>query len=341
MTPRRSRLALLALPVVGVFALAGCSGSAAPDTSDASDGSDALVQIVASTNVYGQIAQQIGGEFVEVTSIVTSGAQDPHSYEASAQDQLHVKRADLIIENGGGYDAFLDGLIESSGSTAPVITAVEFSHSWPENAGHDEEAHDEEDHAAHEEDDHDEHGHDHIEGFNEHVWYDPHTMAHLAEDIAHELGELRPEHAAAFEANAEDFHTDIETLETALADIETAHAGEAVFVTEPVPVYLVTAAGLVDVTPPAFSEAVEEGQDVPPATLLEAQRIIRDGTDDGPVRVVIANAQTGGAETTAIIADAESAEIPVLEFTETLPEGETYISWMQDNIDRLADALNS
>ena len=115
---------------------------------------------------------------------MSSTGQDPHSFEPSARDQLTVQRADLIIENGGGYDAFIDALIESSGSEAPVITAVEFSHDWPDNAGHDAESE-----GAHT----DEHGdHGHVEGFNEHVWYDPHTVEHLAEGIAHELSELLP-----------------------------------------------------------------------------------------------------------------------------------------------------
>ena len=107
------------------------------------------------------------------------------------------------------------------------------------------------------------------------------------------------------------------------------------FVTEPVPVYLVIAAGLENVTPDAFSEAVEEGQDVPPATLLEALNLL----ESGDVRVVIANAQTGGAETTQVIDAAKSAAIPVLEFTETLPSGQTYLSWMTDNIAQLEEAL--
>lgn len=349
MTSPRHR-SLLALPLVGALALAGCATSSdSPTDAGASDG---IVQVVASTNVYGQIAEQIGGEHVEVTSIVTSGAQDPHSYEASAQDQLHVTRAALIIENGGGYDAFVDSLIESTGSDAEVVTAVEFSHDWPENDGHAEEAADhaedaadtDDDHAEneadHDEADHDDHDHDHgdhghVEGFNEHVWYDPHTIVHVAEGIAAELSELRPDYTAEFEANLASFAAEIEELETSLADIGAAHPDTNVFVTEPVAGYLVAAAGLNDVAPASFSEAVEEGQDVPPATLLEAQKLLRSGD----VRAVVVNAQTGGAETESVISEAESASIPVVEFTETLPEGETYFSWMQDNIKTLASAL--
>jgi len=335
MTSTRRTTTLLGLAAASALALAGCAGSPA-----AGGQADGVISVVASTNVYGQIAEQIGGDLVEVTSIVTNDAQDPHSFEASARDQLTIANADLIIENGGGYDAFVDALIDSSGSAAPVVTAVEFSHDWPENDGHDAESDgagdaDSDDHA---EDEGHEHGdHEHVEGFNEHVWYDPHTVAHVADAIAGELGALSPENAATFTANAEAFAADIDGLEAALADIDAAHAGASVFMTEPVPFYLVVAAGLADVTPAAFSEAVEEGQDVPPATLLESLAVL----EDGDVRVVITNTQTAGAETAQIIDEAEGRGIPSIAFSETLPEGQTYISWMQANIEALNGALGA
>ncbi|NLP84786.1 zinc ABC transporter solute-binding protein [Microbacterium sp. CFH 90308] len=367
MTPNRRSLTLLGLAAASVVTLAGCAGTPA-----AGGESDGRLSVVASTNVYGQLAEQIGGDLVEVTSIVTSDSQDPHSFEPSARDQLTVSDADLIIENGGGYDSFIDALIESSGSEAHVITAVEFSHDWPENAGHEDEHADEEhtdetvptpppgaagaspgasgrvgpaatdehaeDEAAdgeHAEEGHD-HDHEHVEGFNEHVWYDPHTIAHVGEAIAEELGELSPDDASTFTANAEALYAEIEGLEGSLGEIASAHQGAQIFVTEPVPAYLAAAAGLENVTPEAFSEAVEEGQDVAPATLLEALGLI----ESGDVGVVITNTQTGGAETTQIVDAAEAGGIPVIAFSETLPEGQTYISWMQANIEALSAALD-
>ncbi len=340
MTSRSFTVAALA---ASALVLAGCASPGA-NTED-----DGTLHVVASTSVYGDIAAAIGGDLIEVTSIVTSLSQDPHSYETSARDQLTISRADLIIRNGGGYDAFVDALIEASGTDAGILTAVEFSHDYPGSAGHDHDDHDDdaaedhddhddhddEDHADHDEDHEDHDGHDHIEGFNEHVWYDPHTIAHLAEDIAHELGELDPAGAATYEANAAAFLAGIEEIEAALDEIAAQHEGAQVFVTEPVPVYLITAAGLVDATPPAFSEAVEEGQDVPPATLLEAMRALTSGE----IRTVIANAQTGGAETTQVIETAREHGIPVLEFTELVPEGETYLTWMRQNAADLASTL--
>ena len=336
MNPTRRLLPIIALSAASALVLAGCAGASPGGEESAGEG---RLQVVASTNVYGQIAEEIGGDAVDVSSIITSTGQDPHSFEATAGHQLTVSRADLIIENGGGYDSFMESLVESSDASAHVITAAEFSHDWPGNEHsddeHSEEEHSDEEHAEddHAEDDHS--GHDHIEGFNEHVWYDPHTIEHVAEAIAEELSELDPANSETFETNAAAFVEQIEGLEASLGEIEASAAGADVFVTEPVPVYLIAAAGLVNVTPEAFSEAVEEGQDVPPATLLESLDLIESGT----VRVVIANSQTGGAETTQVLEAAEGQNIPVLEFSETLPEGQTYISWMQQNIEALSGAL--
>lgn len=345
----RTPLALVALLGASALVLAGCSSTPGGATGANGDGK---IQVVASTSVYGNIVEAIAGDAVDVTSIVASTSQDPHSYEASAADQLTVSKADLIIENGGGYDSFVDGLIEATGSSAHVITAAEFSHDWPGNEGHDHTEGDGHDHADETDaaDDHDhgdetdaadDHGHDHeghnhIEGFNEHVWYDPHTMEHLAEAIAEELTELAPADADTFQKGLSTFVAGIGELETSLADVAAAHEGDKIFVTEPVPLYLTAAAGLTNVTPEAFSEAVEEGQDVPPATLLEADKLLKAGD----VRAVIANAQTGGAETTQVIDTAKAAGIPVIEFTEILPEGKTYLTWMADNIATLAATLN-
>ena len=320
---RSTSVLAVALGTASVLVLAGCSGTATPQTSD-----DGRVSVVASTNVWGDIASAVGGDLIEVTSIISSVAQDPHEYEASARDQLTVSRAALVIENGGGYDAFMDDLIDGSGTDAPVITAAELSDAWPDDDHADEHSDDE-----HGDDDHD--GHDHVEGFNEHVWYDPHTVAHVAEEIAHELSELDAANAATYEANYEAFAAGIQGLESSLDELSAKFSGEQIFVTEPVPLYLTEAAGLVNATPSAFSEAVEEGQDVPAATLLEATRIL----SGGGIRTLIANAQTGGPETDAVIATAKDAGIPVLEFTELVPDGDSYLTWMQANIMALAGTL--
>lgn len=334
---KRSVPLVTALVAASALALAGCAGTAAPEGTSA----DGKLQVVTSTNVYGDIVSAIAGDTVDVTAIISSTSQDPHEYEATAKDQLAVSKAGLLIENGGGYDSFMDALVEATGTKAPVISAVEFSHDWPGNDGHDHS----DDHSDAPTDDptteasdvaDDHSGHDHIEGFNEHVWYDPHTIEHVAEKIAEELTVLVPSESATFSQGLADFTAGISTLEGALDTLSAAHAGEKIFITEPVPLYLTTAAGLENVTPEAFSEAVEEGQDVPPATLLEATRIL----EAGDVRILIANSQTGGAETTQVIELAKKQGIPVLEFSEIKPQDQTYLQWMEANVALLADTLN-
>ncbi len=126
----------LVLGAASVLALAGCAG--ASPSAGSTPSANGKVAVVASTDVYGSIAQDIGGDFVNVTSIITSPTQDPHEYEASAQDQLTLKGAQLVIENGAGYDSFMESLVEASGSTAEVLTAVEYNHDYPGAESHDD-----------------------------------------------------------------------------------------------------------------------------------------------------------------------------------------------------------
>lgn len=334
----------LALASVAALSLAGCSTTPA-----AGEGDDGTITVVASTNVYGDIAATIGGDRVEVESIITSASQDPHSYEASARDRLTVQKADLVIENGGGYDAFIDTLLQDA-KDPHVVTAVEYSHDFPGNEGHEDEAdHEHADESAtdapeaeahdhdHAEGEEGHEGHDHIEGFNEHVWFDPHTMIHVVEAIADELTELDPDGAKEFAANAAELTADLEGFEAELATLRSDATGVDVFLTEPLPGYLAAAAGFTDVTPDGFAESVEEGTDVAPAVLLEALDVI----GSGQVTALLTNAQTGGAETERVETAAKDAGIPVVAFTELLEDGSSYSEWMSDAIQSLAAAVQS
>ena len=328
----------LTLASVAALTLAGCSS-----TSGAAE-DDGTVTVVASTNVYGDIAAQVGGDRVDVTSIIDSVTQDPHSYEASARDRLTLQKADLVVENGGGYDAFIDSLLQDA-QDPHVVTAVEFSHDHPGNEGHEEgDEHADDEGATDEPHDHehaegeDEHaGHDHIEGFNEHVWFDPHTMIHVVEAIADELTEIDPDGADTFRTNADQLVAELEGFEGDLEAIKADADGATVFMTEPLPGYLATAAGLTDVTPEGFAESVEEGSDVAPAVLLEALQVV----GSGDVTAVLTNAQTGGVETERVEKAAEDAGVPVVAFTELLEDGSSYSEWMSDAIQSLAAAVQS
>ncbi|SJN17311.1 Zinc ABC transporter, periplasmic-binding protein ZnuA [Microbacterium esteraromaticum] len=343
-------LAALALAAASVIVLSGCSVTGTTQGAD-----DDTVRVVASTNIYGSLAAQIGGERVDVTSLIDSVSKDPHSYEATARDRLAVQKADLVIENGAGYDSFMTELLD--GSDAAVITAARLSHDYPpppdeahvhlnadEKAKHDEEAtdHDAGDHDAddHDADDHDEghshQGHNHIKGFNEHVWFDVHTMTHVVEAIAEELTEIDPAGKADFASAADELITELSGMEDELDGLHEKHEGQQVFITEPLPGLLAAAMGLDDATPDGFASAVEEGNDVPPAVLLDALAVL----DDGEVRAVLTNAQTGGSETQRVEKAAADAGIPVVTFSELLAPDQSYAEWMRAAISDLVTALD-
>jgi zinc/manganese transport system substrate-binding protein len=330
------------------LALSGCAANASE-----TDAADGTIAVVASTNVYGDIAAQIGGDLVTVTSLIDTAAQDPHSYEASAQDQLTLSKAALVIENGGGYDPFIDSLLSASdNSDAVVVNAAESSglldadHSEEDHA---EEAHtdettdgatatdgaaEEDDHAeeeAHSEDD----GHNHIEGFNEHVWYSFHGVEHVAEEIAAQLSALDADNASTYEENLATFVGKLGELEASAEELHTVTAGLGVAITEPVPLYLLEEVGLTNQTPEEFSEAVEEGTDVAPLVLQQTLALF----DDSSVALLAYNEQTAGSETEQVAAAAEAAGVPVVSFTETLPDGADYFSWMTENLDAITAAV--
>jgi zinc/manganese transport system substrate-binding protein len=305
---------------------------------------DGRLSVVASTNVYGDLASTIGGDQVEVTSIIDRMAQDPHSYEATARDKLAVSRADLVLENGGGYDTFMHTLADGTGvDHNNIITAVELSplpgaeesgapHS-PAAAGADDGGADQAGHDA----GHADHGHaDHSHGgFNEHVWYDLSTMAEVADAIAGKLSALDPEQADTFEANAAQFHAGLDKLRAEVDGLAASSDGEAVAATDPVPLHLFDALGLENKTPEDFMEAAEEGSDAAPQALKAAEDMVTGGS----VRFLAYNEQTEGPQTQRLRLLAEKAGIAVVNFTETLPEGQDYLGWMRANLHSVEKAL--
>jgi zinc/manganese transport system substrate-binding protein len=319
MRPTSPRTLAIASLAATSLALAGCAST----SSNADTAADGL-SIVASTNVYGSIASSIGGDLVTVTSLITSAAQDPHSFEASARDQLTLSKADLVIENGGGYDPFIDTLLSASSTDVPVVTASEASGLLEGDEHTEDEATD---------DDHE--GHDHIEGFNEHVWYSFHGVEHVAEAIADELSQIDPDNASTYAANYTAFAAELETLEAGAETLRAATTGLGAAITEPVPLYLLEEVGLTNRTPEAFSEAIEEGTDVAPADLQDTLALFADGS----VSLLAYNEQTASSETEEVRRAAEDNGVAVVQFTETLPDGADYVSWMTDNLEAISAAL--
>jgi zinc/manganese transport system substrate-binding protein len=305
---------LVALAAVVSLAVAGCStssvGSPSGSPTSSSPAGGGQVNVVASTNVYGDIVKTIGGPAVTVTSIVDNPDKDPHEYEADARTQLALSKAQLVIENGGGYDDFVDTMLKSARPAPTVINVADVS-------GRNQQPADGE--------------------FNEHLWYDFPTVEKLAAQLVTDLSAAVPEQAATFKRNAKEFSAQLEQLQQDEAAIKAKHAGEGVAITEPVPLYLLEAAGLVNKTPGKFSEAIEEDTDVSPAVLKETENLF----DTKQVKLLAYNQQTTGPQTEAVLAAAKRNNIPVVPVTETLPTDQTYLSWMQANIRAISTALTN
>lgn len=309
MSPSPSRrLALITGASLALLAGCGSSSDSGGDGSGAQEPvASSKVAVVASTNVYGDIVERIGGAKVDVTSIISDPDQDPHSYEADTRNQLALSKAKLVVENGGGYDDFVDRMLKSSGASAEVVNAVEVSGKSAPKGGE----------------------------LNEHVWYDFPTVAKIADRIAAALGKADAGDAALFTRNAEAFKTKLTALEAKEAQIKKEHAGEGIAITEPVPLYMTAASGLLNKTPGEFSEAIEEGDDVSPRVLQATLAVFTDKQ----VKALVYNEQTSGPQTEKSKAAAEAAGIPVVPVTETLPAGKDYLGWMTSNVDALASAL--
>ncbi|MGP9650261.1 metal ABC transporter substrate-binding protein [Arthrobacter sp. MYb211] len=341
---------LVTIPLTGLL-LAGCSANTTAEAQGTEEpAAGGKVEVVTTMNVYGQIARAVGGEHVEVTEIITSTAQDPHSYEPTARDKLTVSKASIVLANGGGYDQFMDSLVSSlpaeQAEQVQLIHAVDSSpvaaeheegeaHAEHEGEEHAEHEHEGEEHAEHEhaEEAADDHaGHDHAE-YNEHIWYDLDSMEALAASLATELGESDPENAETFKANAASFAEGIGGLQEQLASAKLGKRSYAM--TEPVPFHLLEDAGMENKTPAGLSEAVEAGEGIAPLTL----KSLSDTLDAGELDVLAYNVQTEGPETTALRASAESGKVAVVDFRETITDDSSYLEWMEKNISSLASAI--
>jgi zinc/manganese transport system substrate-binding protein len=290
-------LVLAVALAAGGIALAATGTSAGP--------SGGKVAVVAAENAYGSIAAQIGGRHVAVTSILRDPAADPHLFTADTETGLEVARAGLVIQNGAGYDTFMDRLEAAAPSGDRIVVTVADALGV--------------------------HGGD----ANPHLWYDVPRLGRVAGAIAAGLARADPRHRADYRAGLIRFERRLVPLEREVAAIRARDGGAPVAYTEAVPGYLLAAAGLRSLTPPAFSRAIEDGSE-PTASAVAGMTGLLSGHR---VRALLVNTQAVSPITSRIRSAAVAAGIPVVGVTETLPAGETFQAWQLRQARALARAL--
>ena len=297
-----------ALVVLAAAALSACS-AASSGAGNGLPGAPASthagrIQVVAAESLWGDVARQIGGVHVDVTSILSDPNQDPHEYESSVQDAATVSRADLVIVNGADYDPFMNRLLDvdrtSSRSVITVGTVVGSA-----------------------------------KGANPHLWYRPAYVLRAAAAIEAALVRDQPTHRADFASGLARFTAGMRAVTGVIATVRSRHAGAPVGYTEPVPGYLVTAAGLRVGTPEAFSLALENGTDPTPGDDARFEQAVTGRR----IRALLLNTQVTDPETTRLQKLATAAGVPVVQVTETLPRGENFQTWQAAQARALLAAL--
>jgi zinc/manganese transport system substrate-binding protein len=294
---KKSLVALAAVTSLAI-GLSGCSLTESADTRPS---------IVATTSVWADVASQISGDKFKVIALIDKPTQDPHSFEASARDQLAVSESSIFIMNGGGYDEFATKLA-SAANVVPfdVYEAEEKAHGG-EHAGETKDEHADE-HA---------HGHD----GSDHIWYDLHVVEATAFQLSQKMAAIQPENKNVFAENYTKFATSIEGLEERAAKITTKLS---YFEAHPLASLLFQELGFENLTPEGFAEAEEAELEPSPLVMNEAKELIGGNKVD----FVAVNRQASSTSLEQLIAVAEENAVPVLNFDELLPEGSNYQDWM-------------
>jgi zinc/manganese transport system substrate-binding protein len=301
--PVRSGAAVAALSIaVAVLSAACSSGSGSVAAAD----SATTIAAVGAENEYANVIAQIGGKYVHVTAIESNPNTDPHSFEASASVAQVVSNAKLVVQNGLGYDTYMNKIEAASpDATRKVINAADLL-GLPDATP------------------------------NPHLWYKPATMPAVAREVARDLAAIQPAHAAYFTANAASFDRSLQPWYQAIAKFKAAFPGTPVATTEPVGDYMLQAAGTRNLTPFAFQADIMNGVDPAPQYVSLQDNLFSSHT----VKVFLYNQQVTDSLTQSFLSAAHRFGIPVVGVYETMPTpGYDYQSWMLAEVDALQKAV--
>ena len=302
---RRAALSLasVALLPVGAGALATGWGAHV-----ASASAPAVINAIGAENEYADVLSQIGGSYVHVSSILDNPNTDPHTFEASPSVAQEVSAAQLIVQNGVGYDTFMNRIESASPNGARKVIVVQHLLGLPDDTP------------------------------NPHLWYAPTTMPKVAKAIAAGLSALQPSHAAYFQANVTKFDRSLHPWLAAIGAFKAKYGGTTAATTEPVADYLLTAMGVHNLTPFHFQADIMTGVDPAPQDIT-----LEDGFfTKHEVKVFCYNQQVVSSLTGSIRMTAEHAGVPVVGVYETMPTpGYDYQTWMLAEVRAIQAAVTN
>jgi zinc/manganese transport system substrate-binding protein len=290
----------LAVPLAAGL-VAGCSPSLALT-------SNGKIVAVGAENQYANVIQQVGGKYVQASAVMSNPNTDPHTFEASASVGRLVNAAQLVVQNGLGYDTFMNTIENAVPDSSRKVLVVQDLLGLPASTP------------------------------NPHLWYQPGTMPAVAAAIAADLAAIQPAHASYFRANAAGFTGSLTAWKNAMAAFKARYPGTPVATTEPVADYMLQAVGADNRTPWAFQADIMNGTD-PSAQDVMAERSL---FTEHKVTVFLYNQQVTDSLTESFIALARANGIPVVGVYETMPvPGYDYQSWMLAEVQALRKAVAS
>ena len=291
-------------PTAVATLLAGLVASQAP----ALAASPRPVLAVAAENEYASVISQIGGRYVTVEAIMSNPNTDPHEFEANAGVAAEVSQAQLIVQNGMGYDTFMNKIEAASHRRGRLVVVAQDLLGMKATA------------------------------FNPHLWYNPRTMPDVARAVSEDLSKLEPSHGAYFKANLAAFDTSLKPWTAAIASFKARYAGTPVAVTEPVADYMLQAAGADIKTPETLQSAIMNGTDPSPQDISIEETLL----SKREVKAFLYNRQVTDSFTASLLSLAKKAHVPVVAVYETMPvPGYNYQSWMVAEVGALTKAVSS
>lgn len=261
------------------------------------NGDNSKIKIVASTNVYANIAQNIVGKYGDATAIIKKSSVDPHDFEPTTADAKTVANAKIVVANGLGYDSWMNNLAKSSNKKVTMV------------------------------------GEDLMglkKGANPHIWYNLNMPNKYVDYLVKRLSKLDKKHADYYRKNGQKYLAKVDKIKQIAKNIDGKNK-KPVYVSEPVFDYALQEAGF-KIGDKDFEEAVENGTDPSPKMIKQ----MLENIEDKKISFFVNNTQASSSTVNNFVKKAKSNNIPVLNVRETIPDNTTYLAWMRENYTKLA-----